>query len=550
MELTIEQALQQGVTAHKEGKLQDAERLYRAILQSQPAHPDANHNLGVIAVSVDKADAALPLFKVALEENPKMEQFWLSYIDALIKEQQFENAKQVVEQAKKQGVDGERLNSLKAQLSPKIQKSNTASVSPSQEQLNSLLGHYQNGRYGDAERLAVSITNEFPKHQFGWKVLGALLTQTGRITDSLTPVQKSVQLVPQDAEAHNNLGNTLKERGRLDEATVSYEQAIALKPDDFAKAYDNLGVVLQSNGKYEDAEICYKKYQSLEPNKLSSIKSRGEILFYQGDFEQALSVFDSYDNITSRGYALECLYCLGRIESIYERISAQIDLNSENIRVAAIAAFLTERTKKDTAHDFCNNPLDFIYVSNIASHIKDSNLFITKVIDELHNVKTEWEPNTTRNGFQASIDVFKNPLEKMNILKSIIIDELDSYYTKFKNESCSYITKWPSEKIVLGWHVILKQQGYQSAHIHPTGWLSGVIYLKNVPTMGKQEGAIKFSLDSPSYPDNCSSSKMHEPEVGDIVFFPSSLHHSTIPFTTDADRIIVSFDLMPEVAKS
>ena len=47
MEQTLEQSLQQGVAAHKEGKLQDAERLYRAILQSQPLHPDANHNLGV-----------------------------------------------------------------------------------------------------------------------------------------------------------------------------------------------------------------------------------------------------------------------------------------------------------------------------------------------------------------------------------------------------------------------------------------------------------------------------------------------------------------------
>ena len=92
MELTIEQTLQQGVAAHKEGKLQEAERFYRAILQSQPAHPDANHNLGVLAVSVNKADAALPLFKLALEANPKLEKFWLSYIDALIKEKQFENA--------------------------------------------------------------------------------------------------------------------------------------------------------------------------------------------------------------------------------------------------------------------------------------------------------------------------------------------------------------------------------------------------------------------------------------------------------------------------
>ena len=104
MELTIAQALDQAIAAHKEGKLQDAERLYRAILQAQPAHPDANHNLGVLATSMDKADVALPLFRAALEANPKIEQFWLSYINALIKEKQFENAKRVFEQAKTQDV--------------------------------------------------------------------------------------------------------------------------------------------------------------------------------------------------------------------------------------------------------------------------------------------------------------------------------------------------------------------------------------------------------------------------------------------------------------
>ena len=63
MEPTIEQALQQGIAAHNAGNLHEAERAYRAILQSQPKHPDANHNLGVIAISANKIDAALPLFK-------------------------------------------------------------------------------------------------------------------------------------------------------------------------------------------------------------------------------------------------------------------------------------------------------------------------------------------------------------------------------------------------------------------------------------------------------------------------------------------------------
>ena len=103
MKLTIEQALQRGVTAHNSGNLQEAELVYQAILKSHPKHPDANHNLGLIAISVNQIAKALPLFKTALDVNPNIEQFWASYIDALIREKQFDNAKKVLEQGENQG---------------------------------------------------------------------------------------------------------------------------------------------------------------------------------------------------------------------------------------------------------------------------------------------------------------------------------------------------------------------------------------------------------------------------------------------------------------
>ncbi len=181
MELTVDQALQQAVEAHKVGKLQDAEALYRAIMQVQPKHPDANHNLGVIAVSLNKSKLALPLFKTALEANPNQGQFWLSYVDALIKEKQFEEAKSLLEQGKKRGLAGEKVDALEAQLTPiavveksesilqkqassftaqrkkvsikKEKKKNSSSNqtnlnqvrSPSQVEVNSLIEHYQKG---------------------------------------------------------------------------------------------------------------------------------------------------------------------------------------------------------------------------------------------------------------------------------------------------------------------------------------------------------------------------------------------------------------------
>mgnify|MGYP001430713754 CR=1 FL=1 len=750
MELTIEQVLQQGVTAHKEGKIEEAERLYRAILQSQPLNPDANHNLGVIAVSVKKADVALPFLKTALEANPKIEQFWLSYVDALIKENQLETAKVVLEQGRKVGLVGNKVDALKAHLTPttqvnesklvvqkksltlsqkrkklaeqkkqeKAKKHNLKSISPSEAEIKSLLNNYQTGQYDDAEKLAVSITQEFPKHQFAWKVLGAILTQTGRVGKSLVACQKSVQLAPQDALAHSNLGVTLQELGRLDEAEVSYEKAITLKPDlaethsnlgltlqelgrlgeaeashkqaivlkpdyakahynlgntlkemgrledalasymqaitlkpdfvkvyynlsitltkldrldeaeasyrqaivlnpdyveghynlgnmlkelgrldeaetsytrvislkpdfaeahnnlggtlkeqgrkdeaeasyrqaialnpDYAEAHNNLGVTLKKLGRLQEAEASYTQAIVLRPDYVEAIRNRWILLFEKKEFESALRDADLCISKGAIQLDLTSLYALGRIDEIYKRIEHKSKMDSENISIAAFAAFVAESEKKHTAYNFCPNPIDFIKVSNLSFHLEDSNPYITALIEELDKLETSWEPveKATKIGFQTlkNINLFQNSSGKIAQLKSIIINELEAYYLKFQNEPCSYIQKFPSISNLFGWHVVLKQQGYQSPHIHPGGWLSGVIYLKVVPSLGKDEGAIEFSLNGDRYSKINSPKLMYQPELGSIVFFPSSLHHRTIPFTTDTDRIVVSFDLMP-----
>ena len=79
-------------------------------------------------------------------------------------------------------------------------KSVNNSLSPPQLQLNSLLEHYQNGRYDEAERLAISITKQFPNDQFSWKVLGAVLKQTGRMSEGVIASQKAVEINPKDAD--------------------------------------------------------------------------------------------------------------------------------------------------------------------------------------------------------------------------------------------------------------------------------------------------------------------------------------------------------------
>tara|TARA_B100001057_G_scaffold349451_1_gene350878 strand:- start:143 stop:1663 length:1521 start_codon:yes stop_codon:yes gene_type:complete len=493
-------------------------------------------------------------------------------------------------------------------------------LEPPQQQLNSLLKYYQSGRYIDAEKLSLSITQEFPKNQFAWKVLAVVLKQNGKINEALIVSQKSVQLAPHDAEVHNNLGVLLQDQGRLDEAKKSHIKAIELKPD-YAEAHNNLGNLLKKQGKLDQAETCYKKVLTLKPDyakahnnlgvllkeqgrikeaevsyvqaiKLKpdyveahynlgvllqdlerldeaeasynnaialkpdftdALQNRWMILFGKKRYEAALKDADLITSKSNRALDLITLYALGGLEEIYKRIETHSKIDGENLDIAAFAAFIGKSEQKPTAYNFCPSPMDFIHVSNISSHLGNSTEFLAEVISELNNIKTIWEPHgrTARKGFvtDKKFNLFANSSGSLAQLKSIIFDEIDTYYSKFQKESCSYIKKWPSKIFLCGWHVVLKKQGYNTVHIHPTGWLSGVIYLKVVPALEKNEGAIEFSLNGQNYQHKNSPSLIFQPKVGDIVFFPSSLHHRTIPFTTDTDRIIVSFDLMPEASE-
>ena len=80
-----------------------------------------------------------------------------------------------------------------------MKKIHVNSLKPSEQQLNSLLKYYQAGQYDDAEKLSLSITQEFSEHPFSWKILGAVLKLKGKINESLVAFKKSVQLDPQEA---------------------------------------------------------------------------------------------------------------------------------------------------------------------------------------------------------------------------------------------------------------------------------------------------------------------------------------------------------------
>ena len=148
MELTIDQAIKKGIKSHRQGNLAEAERIYRDILKTNANHPDANHNLGLIVASLKKPETALPLFKAALQSNPRVGQFWVSYVEALISEKRFDEAMQSISESEKRGINDEKLRSFE-----KLAKRELAVISrnssPNEDLLDRLLNLYRDSNIID-----------------------------------------------------------------------------------------------------------------------------------------------------------------------------------------------------------------------------------------------------------------------------------------------------------------------------------------------------------------------------------------------------------------
>lgn len=109
----------------------------------------------------------------------------------------------------------------------------------------------------------------------------------------------------------------------------------------------------------------------------------------------------------------------------------------------------------------------------------------------------------------------------------------------------------PERAVLRSWCVITGNDGYERWHMHPGGWISGGYY-PMVPSgldqMAEPHGHIAFGLPSdlldPDQPPLLLERSI-QPEMGDLILFPSHVYHRTFPHGLPGHRICIAFDIMP-----
>jgi len=227
------QAFQRALQSHQQGRLDQAERLYQAILATQPNHFDALHQFGILRYQQGRYAEALAHIGAALQARP-------ADVAAL---------------------------------------SNFGLVCAT-------CGHPEDALASYDKALALK-----PDLAQAHNNRGNALRDLKRHGEALASFERAVALAPDYAEAHNNRGNALVDLKRPEEALASYERALAARPG-FAGPYNNRGNALRELGRSAEALASYERALALQPAYPEALNNRGNAL---RDLRRPLEALASYD---------------------------------------------------------------------------------------------------------------------------------------------------------------------------------------------------------------------------------------------------------------
>ncbi|MBF0587525.1 MAG: tetratricopeptide repeat protein [Magnetococcales bacterium] len=266
-QVTLKEALEMAVQHHRAGELNQAETLYRQILNADPRQADALHLLGVIAHQAEQLDQAERLMKQALESQPDMigvngnlgGVYWdRGLLDAAIRCYEAELCLQPNDMG--------MLNNLAVALTQ-------------QERAEEALVHIEHALKIEPDNFSAHINH------------GKALKAVGDYSAAELAFLEGAKIQTESAELYNNLGQLFQEQSILDRALECYQKALDLDDGDHPDPHNNLGTVLVAMGRPEEAVAHYQHALDMRPNDVMILRNIGHAFRDTGNMEEAISSY-------------------------------------------------------------------------------------------------------------------------------------------------------------------------------------------------------------------------------------------------------------------
>ncbi len=131
----------------------------------------------------------------------------------------------------------------------------------------------------------------------------------GKTLEAIAIYEQIIQLEPNYAPAHSELGRALESQGWQELAIPHYTRALTLAPSNYSlESHLNFGNLLKSRGQIDQAIASYQRAISLNPTYIPAYKAWANALIEAQRLEEALAIytqaeFDDLDLIRAKDYS-------------------------------------------------------------------------------------------------------------------------------------------------------------------------------------------------------------------------------------------------------
>ena len=261
--------LQEAVSLHQSGKLQQAKVIYQQILELEPNNADALHLLGLVFHQSGQSDTAITLIKQALEIFPNQLNFLSNLANILREAGEFQQAVLVYKHV------------IQFQNRPQ-----------SAEIYNNLgMSLHKLNRFQQAVQAYYGAIQLNPEYDQAYSNLAAALIEQKQFDEALDVCRQALEIEPVNFTAYCNLGNIYKEQGQFEDAIQSYQQAINIQPN-IPELHSNMGKILENSRKPNQAISAYQKALDIDPEYAEIHKNLSVPLLILGNFKQGWKEYE------------------------------------------------------------------------------------------------------------------------------------------------------------------------------------------------------------------------------------------------------------------
>jgi uncharacterized protein (TIGR02466 family) len=493
-------SLRQAMELFRAGRVAEAERSLRSILAAEPGNPTAAVMCAQAMASRGDVKGAVELMETALRFRPDC-------VAAL---------------------NGIALLSLRL---GRLETAKAACGRSLEVEPNNAPTHFNRGRIEDA---------------------------SGHPENAVIAYNRVLELKPGFSAARLQLAVVLHKLGRLEEAIVAYESIPAGDPGQSVAQF-NLGMLHQERGELADAAGFYARASEIDQNNAAPRLQLGNVLFAMGRLDQAIDAYRQAlarkpDAAETHGNLAKALWAGGDSVGALAACDAGLRVRPGDTAIMAFKAILLRETGDASAASALIDFDRFLKSTRLAVPVGfDSLDAFNGAIAQfaLQHPTLLYEPryNATRDG-KHTADLLVGPKGPIAVLQEAIEPAVSRYIQDLPQDPAHpFIASRPLRWRMSAWAVVMEGRGYQTPHIHPHAWLSGVYYVSVPPSIAAADADhaswIEFGEPLPVF--RCKTRpqlRLMRPEPGLMLLFPSYFHHRTLPFRASATRISIAFDII------